>query len=184
MKTIIVKDYMVPLSEYATVSEEATLFEAVMALEKAQEEFCSTGYMHRAILVYDKNKKVVGKLGQLDVLRGLEPKYDQFGDSKSFSRMGLSPIFVKSMVEHFSLWEKPLADVCSKAAKLKAKDLMHTPTEGEYIDENASLDKAIHQLVMGHHQSLLVTRGDEIVGILRLTDVFLVIWQHMRSCEI
>ena len=30
----------------------------------------------------------------------------------------------------------------------------------------------IHQLVLGHHQSLLVTRGDKIVGILRLTDVF------------
>ncbi|MBE9571802.1 MAG: CBS domain-containing protein, partial [Proteobacteria bacterium] len=32
MKTINVKDLMVPLDEYATVSEEATLFEAVVAL--------------------------------------------------------------------------------------------------------------------------------------------------------
>ena len=34
-----VKDLMVPLSEYATVSEDATLYEAVAELEKAQEEF-------------------------------------------------------------------------------------------------------------------------------------------------
>ena len=44
---------MVPLSEYATVSEDATLFEAVSELEKAQEEFDHTRYRHRAILVMD-----------------------------------------------------------------------------------------------------------------------------------
>ena len=42
MKTYKIKDLMVPMSEYATVSEEATLYEAVLALEKAQEEFDHT----------------------------------------------------------------------------------------------------------------------------------------------
>jgi hypothetical protein len=37
--TYTVKDLMVPLSEYATVSEDASLYEAVVSLEKAQEEF-------------------------------------------------------------------------------------------------------------------------------------------------
>ena len=52
----LVKDLMVPLSEYATVTEGSTLFEAVMALEKAQEEFDSnhSKYHHRAVLVLDK----------------------------------------------------------------------------------------------------------------------------------
>ena len=31
MKTIAVKNLMVPLAEYATVSEEATLYDAVLA---------------------------------------------------------------------------------------------------------------------------------------------------------
>ena len=35
----IVKDLFVPISEYATVPKGSTLFEAVLALEKAQEEF-------------------------------------------------------------------------------------------------------------------------------------------------
>ena len=58
MKDMIVKDLMVPLEEYATVSEDATLYEAVMALEKAQEELDLTKdkYKHRAVLVYDKDK--------------------------------------------------------------------------------------------------------------------------------
>ena len=43
---------------------------------------------------------------------------------------------------------------------------------GEFVGENASLSVAIHQLLLGHHQSLLVTSDKDIVGILRLTDVF------------
>jgi len=39
-------------------------------------------------------------------------------------------------------------------------------------------------LVMGHHPSLLVTKGGEIVGILRLTDVFMEIFRLMKLCEI
>jgi len=46
------------------------------------------------------------------------------------------------------------------------------------------LCEAIHQLVMGHRQSLLVTSDENIVGILRLTDVFMHIFQEMSACEI
>jgi len=66
MKTIIVKDLMVPLEEYATVSEDATLLEAVMALEAAQEKIDREKYkyLHRAILVLNRSGKVVGKISQ------------------------------------------------------------------------------------------------------------------------
>lgn len=80
MKTMIVKDLMVPLAEYATVSEEASLFEAVTALEEAQKWFKRSQYPHRAVLVYDKEKRIVGKLTMLDVLIALEPKYGQMGE--------------------------------------------------------------------------------------------------------
>ena len=49
MKTVTVKELMVPLAQYATVSEDATLLEAVIALKKAQEGFDQTRYRHRAI---------------------------------------------------------------------------------------------------------------------------------------
>jgi CBS domain-containing protein len=61
---------------------------------------------------------------------------------------------------------------------------MYTLTEGEYVREDATLDEAIHQLVIGHHQSLLVTRGEEIVGILRLSDVFREICNMIKECHI
>jgi len=61
---------------------------------------------------------------------------------------------------------------------------MYTPTKGEYVDAEATLDEAMHLLVMGHHQSLLVTEDDDIVGILRVSDVFAEVFHMMKSCKI
>lgn len=183
MKKKIVKDLMVSLSEYATVSEEGTLYEAILALEKAQAAFDQTRYRHRAVLVYDEKKKIVGKVSQLDILRALEPKYDEIGISSSFPRFGLGPRFQKALLEQLRLWNKPLNDVCKKASQVKIKEFMYTPAAGDYIQENASMDEAINQLIMGHHQSLLVTGDNEIVGILRLTDVFMEIVQVIKDCK-
>jgi CBS domain-containing protein len=184
MKTKLVKDLMVPVSGYATVSQEATLYEAITALEEAQKKFDPSRYRHRAILIYDENQKIVGKVSHLDVLRALEPKYEKIGDTVSLSRFGFSPHFLKTMQDQLRLWDKPMNHICKKAAQLKVKTFMYTPTEGEFVDENASLDEAINQFIMGHHQSLLVTRDKEIVGILRLTDVFNEICQAIKTCEI
>lgn len=184
MKTITVKELMVPLAEYATVPEGATMNEIVLALEKAQQDIDQSRYPHRAVLVYDTNKRIVGKVSQLDILKALEPKYGRIKDSKSMSRFGYRPEFLKKMMEQFSLWDKPLNDLCKKAGGMRAIDFMYTPTEGEFVEENVTLDEAIHQLVMGHHQSLLVTREKEIVGILRVTDVFMEICSRIKTCNL
>ncbi len=183
MKRFLVKDLMVPRDEYAVIKENATIYEAVKALETAQQEFDQTRYRHRAMLVEDNNGRIVGKLGQLDILRALEPSYEDIKSKNSaVSHLGFSKRFIESMVENYRLFEKPLEQICEKAGKQEAGKYMHVPSEGEYIDEGASLDLAIHLLVLGHHQSLLVTRGTQIVGILRLTDVFAAIFHSMEGC--
>ena len=182
MKNYLVSDLMVPLSEYATVSEEATLYEAVLALELAQEQFDHTKYRHRAILVYDKNKKIVGKLSQIDALRALEPKYAEMGTGKGLVRYGFTRAFMKNMLDNFGLFEQPFSEICKKASVQNVTRFMSSFSEGEYVDESATLDEAIHQFVMGNQQSLLVIRGEEVVGILRLTDVFAAVFHTMKEC--
>ncbi len=187
MKETFVKDLMVPLEEYATIHEEATLYDAVLALEKAQaehERYHDT-YRHRAVLVYAGDGRIVGKLSQLDILKGLEPKYKEAAaDSGRIMTSGFSRNFLRSLVKQFALWEKPLADICKKASQLKVKDCMYIPEEGEYVESDDSLDTAINQLVLGRHQSLLVAEGSQIVGILRLTDVFKEVCNKIKACSV
>jgi CBS domain-containing protein len=192
VKTYTVKDLMVPLSEYATVSEDATLYEAVVALEKAQGEFNTDlekaprgfdtkRHPHRAILVLNKDGQVAGKISQLDALRALEPKYAEMQDRPGMHRYGFTKKFMKSLLENYHLWASPLEDIRAKSDEIPVSSFMYVPTEGEYVDEDATQDEAIHQLVVGHHQSLLVTQEEKITGILRLSDVFEAVFFKMKE---
>ncbi len=182
MKSIKVKDLMVPLAGYATVSEDAALSEAVQALEEAQRNVEAGREKHKAVLVLDDRGRVVGKLAQVDVLRGLEPRYRDVDKLTETSRFGFSPDFLKSMLDQYGLWRKPLDQICKKASEIKVKEIMVLPGEGEYIQDEATLDEAIHQIVMGGHHSLLVRHGEGIVGVLRLSDVFHKICEMIKAC--
>ena len=185
VNTIKVKDLMVPLDEYATVNEDDTLYEAMITLDRNQREFDQNRYRHRAVLVMNETGKVVGKLSQLDILKALEPKYQEILKPGRFQSTGFSKGFLRSMIKDYDLFNDPLEDICRKAGGQKVKKFMYTPSEGEYVDESGSLGEAIHQLVVGHHQSLLVTQQRNIVGILRLTDVFAAVYDVMKdSCSI
>jgi CBS domain containing-hemolysin-like protein len=184
MKTVMIKDLMVPLSEYATVKEDANLQEVAMALKAARARLDRGRYPHRAVLVLDDQDNVVGKVGLIDILRALEPKYDQLVQPSSRLHTGFTRQFLKSLMGHYQLWQKPLGDICRMAAERKVKSFMVTPSEGEFVDENASLDEATHQLVMGHHQSVLVLRQKKIVGVLRLTDVFETLSDILVQCPL
>jgi CBS domain-containing protein len=184
MKKITVKELMVPLEEYPTVPDDASVYEAVIALEKAQEAFDQTRYRHRAVLVRDKSKRIVGKVSHWDLIKSLEPKYEGFGDMRSISLSGLSPLLIKSMMESSRLWQDDLEFLCKRAAGKRVKDIMYRPTEGEKVEENATLGAALHALILGHHQSLLVTRGKNIVGILRLTDMYKLVCERIKSSGI
>ncbi len=182
MKNRRVSDIMIPLNEYTTVSEDTSMYGAILALSKVQAAFKNNNYGHRAILVYSlNNKQITGKISAFDILKALEPNYRKIGKDDPFkkkvglSRFGLSPDFLKSLISQYNLWDEPLELLVAKAKSLKVKDFMYTPSDGEYVNEDAPLAEAIHQLIIGDHQSLIVinrNRNNEMTGILRLVDVF------------
>jgi CBS-domain-containing membrane protein len=183
VKDYTVMDLMVPLSEYATVPEGSTLFDAVLALEIAQEEFDHTKYRHRGILIMNKNNKAIGKLSQADVLRALEPKDEDLDEIRGIDQFGFSTNLVRNLYKQRRLHGAPLRELCKSAAKLQVEACMQTFVEGEYIDQEATLDVAIQHLILENHFTLLVTHHKEIVGILRLADVFAAVFHTMKECE-
>lgn len=183
MKTIKVKELMVPLNDYATVSQKATLRDAVLALEEAQTTLDPSRHKHRAVLVLDENGRVVSKITMKNILVALEPKYGKIEGVDVLERSGFSPELIHDMLEDNVLWVEPLQFICQRASELKLGDIIQAPSEDEYIDENATLDEATHRLIISPYHSLLVTGGDEVVGILRLSDVFSKICGIIKNCS-
>jgi CBS domain-containing protein len=176
MKEKKIKEIMIPLSDYATVSEEETLVTAIKALKQVQNK-TKQNYKHRAVLAYDKDGNITGKLSIQCILKALEPKYRQFEhpgshESIGLSRFGFNNDFLSSLLDNLSLWDETLEELVKKASKLKVKDIMYTPSNGEYVDENAPIAEAVHQFILGCHQSLLVMKEDKVIGIIKLADIF------------
>jgi hypothetical protein len=184
VQNYLVKDLMVPLSEYATVPVGSTLFEAMLALEKAQEEFDHTKYKHRGILILNKENRVIGKLSHLHALSALEPRQDEINDIEDLGQFGFSTKFIRGLRKKKRRQGAPLGDLCRKAVELKVEDFMHIAAEDEFIDHAATLDMAIHQLVQEKLLSLLVTRDGRTIGILRVADVFAAVYHHMTECTL
>ena len=186
METCTLKELMVPLAEYATISEDANVLEAVNALEAAQRKFNPERYRHRAVLVLDKEKRVVGKLSQHDIIKALEPQYKGSKEHKNsaLGHFGFSPKFMESVSLQYTMWDRPLQNLYKKALEQKVRSFMHTPTKGEYIEASATINEIIHRLIIGEHHSLLVTDGPDIVGIVRLTDVFELIHLRLKTLHL
>lgn len=178
-----VRDLMVALDEYATVGADQTLREALEALSQAQLGLTQDRrHHHRAVLVLDEDGKVLGKLSHWAILRALEPKFLKTDDVASLSRAGLTDDFIAMMQKGFSMFTGSLDQMCRYAARIRAKDAM--VSVGETIDENDLLTDAIRMLTMMHVQSLPVTRGEQVVGILRLSDVFQEVAETITKSDI
>ncbi len=168
-----VKDLMVPLEEYPRIPATASLHDAIKALEKvllgpAKDP---SRPRDRAIIVMETDGRVLGKLSLWDVLRGIEPRYGH-------------PIEPLVMIDDYFLWtHASFAGLAEKAQAIKVRELLQEHAKQEFISEDAPLDLAAHQLVHCRLLSLLVTRGERIVGILRLSDAFKAVTEIIATAE-
>ncbi len=167
----LVKDFTVPIGKFPMISETATFAGAVMALDRAQEEFMAGKREQRILLVCDSENKIVGKLSPIDVVRGLEPDFDRIVDPQASSFVSTTYV-IDSMKDQLLLWTKPLDDLCNTAKDVKIKDFIHKPAPSQIIGAEDSLNAAFHRFVLYRHDSLFVMEDQKLVGMLRFTDVY------------
>ena len=185
MEHFSVKDLTIPISEYATVKIGTSLLGAVLALEKAQEEFADSKYRHRAVLVLDENDNVVGKISQSRALKAIEPEFDFSNEINKMKKFHFSDEYIARLRDLYGSKGTIMSrEVLAEASTKKVEDFMQTPSIGEFVSEDSSLDTAIHRLGAGGHLSLLVTRDEKIIGILKLSDVFAAVFQEMIKLEL
>jgi len=179
VKSKKVRDLMVPLELCAVVSEDATLLEAVVAIEEAHERRDRRRQPLRAVLTVDSNGKIVGKLGQLAFLKALEPRRDFLRDTNKLASAGVSEQLISSVMDHHRFFQDNLSDLCLRASRQPVKDFMHPVSES--IDENAPLGEAISRIIELECLSITVTRDEKVIGLLRLSDLCQEVAEYMKN---
>ncbi len=179
MKEILIKTVMIPLPDYVTIKETDTVYDMFQVLEKNKPD---GHHSHRDVIVVDDNGKFKGKVTMIDIFRTLEPNYNKV--FKNYKDGTLTKDYVINAMRDFNLWMEPVRNLCERGAGIKVSEIMHVPSKAEYLQENDSLEKALHEYVMGAHQPLIVKNGDTVTGVLRFGDLFEVIREHMLACPL
>ncbi len=175
MKDIQVKKIMIPITDYVTVTTKNSLVEVMQALEMDRKT--KKNHAHRDVIVMDNAGNFIGKLTMIDIFRALEPTYKML-DPTPQSTGVLSREFVVDAIKRYNLWAEPMQNIVERGKSLTVGEIMHQPETVEYIQENDTLEKALHQYVMDAHQPIIVKDGDKVVGLLRFGDLFEVV----RNC--
>ncbi len=176
-----VRDFMVPINKFPMILDTTTFAGAVMALEKANEEFMSGKREQRIVLVCNSENQVIGKLSPIDVVRGLEPNYDKVIDKRTSSFVSGFEYVIESMKGQAILWSEPLKDLCMKAQDVRIKSFLVPPSSTQIVQAEDNLNEAFHKFVLYRHDSLFVKEGEKLIGLLRFSDIWREIIRRIRD---
>jgi CBS domain-containing protein len=165
-----VKDIMLPLSEYAVVSEDATILDALEALRASQSKLPTDRQPHRAVLVRNARGEITGKVHYFAFLRAMVPERKAMQERLVMDRAGVGDDLRESSMRMLDFLTGHLVDFRERARSVAVRDVYTAAAFG--IDEGASMPEAISMFLSHQTLSLLVRRGAETVGILRLSDLF------------
>ncbi len=172
-------DIMVPIDQYPIVDSSATVLDAVVRLDESRRTMEAGRHPYQAVLVADQSGNIVGKLGQLALLRSLEPRSHFVDDQDTLDRAGVSDAIMQTALDHFSALHRGLSDMCLGAAALSVRSVMRPFRE--HIDVDAPICDVIHQMVVWQTLSVLVTQQDRPVGLIRLSDLCDEVMKQMRQ---
>lgn len=154
-----VRDLMVELEKFPHVTGNASLRDAFAKLHAAS----GSSELFRNILVLDDKGRLLGTLGLKNVLHALLPDYLRHGSTHyQGSSSDVSALAV--------LWQEDCAEQCRDAHKIRAKD--HVAPIAATIGIDEPITKAAFLFATTPVNVLPVVEGKQVVGVLRLVDVF------------
>ena len=150
-----VKDLMIPLEDYDSISSDKPLRDAFELMAK-------TG--HHAILVIGENNEPIGQLSYRDAIIALEPKY-------AAGRWGHS-WFTPEAFENYPVfyYDGEFSGRCKAQLKKSVKEVMSSFTIS--LNEDATLSEAVHVMIRKNIGRLPVVSGKKFLGMIRLIEIF------------
>ena len=159
-----VEDVMIPLADYTTLNGEETVKAAISKLKASFASKMSTSRImetgHRSILVLDEKGRVEGVLAITDLLQAIMPGYLSAPKPSMADSVQYSPMFWKGMFRQSikTLGVKKVNEIMSPAPPA--------------IEAEANLMEASYSMVKTGERRMTVTRGGEVIGIIREQDLF------------
>jgi len=160
---------MVPLDEYPIVDASASVLDAVIKLDEFRKNMEPGRQPFQAVLVTDKNGSIIGKIGQLALLKTLEPSRQVYGDEDTLEKAGVSDQILQTALDHLRSFRHEFSEMCEGAKALPVSKVMHPVRE--HIDIGDSIHDVIHWMVAWQTLSVLVTEHGQPVGLVRLSDL-------------
>ncbi|GBF34552.1 CBS domain containing protein [Desulfocucumis palustris] len=156
-ETKIVKDLMVPISEYPVVYEDLSLKEAIIILKN----HLSRGKEHRSLMVFSKDKKVGGEerlvsiLTVRDILNTIKRNRMIYENTELYT-MSWAFFYHKTPLEQYTITR------VGQAAR---------PLVKAFLQDNDTVTRAIELMMTQNVNLIPVFRDKKAVGILRALDI-------------
>lgn len=157
-----VRELMIPLQDYPHIPHWFTLRQAVAMVRESALKYVGK-FQPRAVLVFNEKYQIVGMLTLRDILKGLEPGFLKESDiikADPALAIVMGDLFGPGMKKQA---ERPVSEVMSP---IKAT-----------IQADDSLVKALFVMVRENVGLMPVIDGNQVAGMVRLTDLFLEVSQ-------
>lgn len=159
-----IREAMIPFEEYASISSDQTIQEAIRALKDTFASRMSTSRLmetgHRSLLVLGANGEVQGVMTIKNLLEAIMPAYLSAPKPSMADSIQYSPMFWSGM---FTL------EVRKLASKRVGEVMSPRPST---IDADSNLMEAAFLMVTQNERRLLVLQGTRPVGVIREQDLF------------
>ncbi|MCL6634477.1 MAG: CBS domain-containing protein [Peptococcaceae bacterium] len=154
-----VKDVMVPIERYPTVSAGSSVKDVVAVMSRAMEAGPCAGGV--PVLVMENNT-LVGLVGPGEVMRAIEPVVLKGGTYRGWRIPAewSAPLFLKGL----------FTEKCRGLSELKAGDIMVPVEQG--LNAGDTLIKAVHILASGGYGTVPVWQDGRVVGMVGFAELF------------
>lgn len=174
-----IKDIMARIEEYDRVDADSPLCDAIMRLKANHEKIQAgeRGRFHKTLLVTDRLSRIIGKITIFDMIRALIPEAAKTsGEAMRAYYRTISSRTLKvadeigEIQQRFKWLHSTFFDLVKEETKKKVKDIM-SPVYPLLVEED-TINKAIYVMFRENIRQPMVVRGDEIVGVVSIMDIF------------
>jgi CBS domain-containing protein len=161
-----VREVMIPLAQYPSIRDTATLAEAVALMESATLDVDGRRSLPRVLLVFDEIAVLVGYVRRRDLMMGLEPRFlvvQPLAYRKKLFDVAVDPNL--SELSHDRVEQgireqggRPITDVMR-------------PIE-TVVQADDHIMKAIYEMVSQDLSLIPVVEGGRLVGVVRSVELF------------